>query len=227
MLNICELSVAGKPLPVPQLIPRNAFKVPKAGAGAGAGCPAAAPGGGQSPGSAWGFPRCCAVPQGSPGSDLPGRLRGTGWLWIGAAWPPLTQPPPSRRSRAGPCSIHHVRASRRQASTGVPRRQQPACNAGGRKTTGQGQIQQGEEAELGSQVCKASGEPWGGGCSQLRAARPSGWRGGDFQRETLPGTDALQLQNMERRLDFSLRLNTSSPPGALGEEGHAKGKICG
>lgn len=36
-MNVSELSVAGKPLAVPWLIPRNASKVPKAGAGAGAG----------------------------------------------------------------------------------------------------------------------------------------------------------------------------------------------
>lgn len=51
--------------------------------------------------------------------------------------------------------------------------------------------------------------------------------GGDCQQTTLPGIDTPQLQNTRKETPFPVRYNKSSPPAALGGEGHAKGTICG
>ena len=137
------------------------------------------------------------------------------------------------RSRHLPIGAELARAASTTSERPGGRRAPGCLGASNQRVTQQAEKQRGKakfdrEKSLSSAPGSARlQEPVVGGCTQLGATRSSGWRGGGCQQETLPGTDALPLQNTERRLNFSLRLNTSSPPGALGEKGHAKGKIRG
>lgn len=161
--------MVGKPLPVQWLIPRNASKVPKAGAGAGAGCSAGVTEG-WSPADARGISGAFDLLPQEQAQSAQGSLVGLGWLWSRAQHGLCSQLEQCWPAKHAPCqSVPEAEE---------PWCQHPACNTAGRKTTGQGQIQQGEEPELSSHGCRS---PWWvcGGVCVAPSSGPHNLRGAE------------------------------------------------